>query len=183
MSDSFPQFLPVMSSESSHPKSPGMTVYVDSSPYPEVTGAHDPETVAMLKEDYAGVHGELTAITMYVYQDGRSTENETFANSVLQIAIVEMLHLDMLGDAIVALGGSPSFDDGQNYWTANNVNYTADFKEMLRTDISAESTAIANYEKHAALTKNQSVKALLERIIEDEKLHLRFFTETLSALD
>ena len=178
---SYPQFLPVIPSHARNPEHSGMPVCVDSSPYPEVQGGRDPRTVALLKDDYAGPKGELTAITQYVFQNGRS-ENDAFANSVLQIAIVEMMHLDMLGDAIVALGGNPSFDDGQTYWCACNVNYASDLEEMLKANIAAERNAIASYEKHAALTCNESVKALLERIAKDEKLHLRFYTETLQSL-
>jgi len=182
MENSFPQFLPIHNSQTAHPKGHNMTVYIDSAPYPEVNGGPDPETVAMLKDDYAGAKGELTAITQYVYQSGRSTDNDAFANSLLQIAIVEMTHLDMLGDAIVTLGGNPRFDDGHYYWNASNTNYASDIKEMLKANISAEKHAIESYTKHAELTKNPSVKALLERIAKDEKLHLRFFTETLESL-
>lgn len=182
MNNTFPQFMPIMPEQTSNPSKSNMTVYIDSSPYPEVEGAPNPATVALLKEDYAGVHGELTAITQYVFQNGRSTKNETFANSILQIAIIEMIHLDMLGDAIATLGGNPSFDNGQYYWNASNINYAADFREMLKADIAAERTAIANYTKHIALTNNPSVKALLMRIIKDEQLHLQFFTETLASV-
>ena len=65
------------------------------------------------------------------------------------------------------------------YWDASNVNYSSDKKDMLKANIASENAAIAGYEKHAAMTGNPSVKALLERIIRDEKLHLPFFTETL----
>ena len=182
MNQSFPQFLPLTASSAAHPRVSNMTVYLLSAPYPEVKGGHDPETAALLKEDYAGAHGELSGVTQYVYQHGRISDNEALSNSLLQLAIVEMTHLDMLGDAIVTLGGSPSFESGQHYWNAGNVNYTADLKEMLRADIQAETIGIATYERHIAEIRNETVKALLARIVQDEKLHLRFFTETLSAV-
>jgi len=181
MSNSLPQFIPLVSSKNSQPDHSKMIMYLDSSPYPKVSGDNDPATVSMLKSDYAGASGELTAITQYVFQNGRTTD-ETLANSILQIAIVEMMHLDMLGDAITTLGGNPSFDDENYYWNASKVNYVTDIKEILKADVEAEKTAINNYRKHAALTKNQSVKALLERIIKDEELHLRFFSETLASM-
>lgn len=181
MSD-FPQFVTMLPDQKASAQKSGIPVYVDSSPYPEVTGEPDPETVALLKEDYAGAGGELTAIAQYVFQTGRCTQDDHFANSILQIAMVEMIHLDMLGDVIVTLGGNPSFDDGKYYWSAHNVNYAADLAGMLRANIKAEQGAIAAYEKHAAETKNASVKALLQRFIVDEKLHLRFFEESLAVL-
>jgi len=180
MNNPFPQIFPIMQGgKQGH----GMTVYIDSAPYPEVEGGSDPATVALLKEDYAGENGELGGVLQYVFQHIQSEDNDSFANAILQIAIVEMTHLDMLGDAIKTLGGSAAFDNGRYYWDSSNVNYATGFKEMLAANIEAEKTAIANYRSHAAQTGNVSVKALLERIIMDEELHLRFFEETLGAVD
>lgn len=176
----FPQFMPPTSGPTANPMGKKMVVPVDSAPYPEVTGERDLATVALLKEDYAGSGGEITAITQYVFQSGRVTDNDSYANGILQIAISEMMHLDMLGDAIVALGGNPSFDDGKKFWCASNVNYAMSYKDMLKANIAAETGAIASYEKHIKMTKNESVKALLSRIIEDEKLHLKFFEDLLA---
>jgi len=179
MENTFPQFFPIMQGGR---QGPGMTVYIDSAPYPKVEDGDDPATVALLKEDYAGAEGELSGVLQYVYQHMMSEGDESFANAMLQIAIVEMTHLDMLGDAIKALGGSPTFDNGKFYWDTSNVDYAAGLQEMLQANINAEKTAIANYGKHAAQTANVFVKALLERIIKDEELHLRFFEETLAGL-
>jgi bacterioferritin len=159
-----------------------LTVYIDSEPYPKVDQGSDPNTVRMLKEDYAGAVSEMTAVAQYIYQNILCTDNESFANAILQIAIVEMNHLDMIGDAILALGGNPTFGNGSVFWQGKLVNYARTIPEMLRADIEAETQAIANYERHAASTKNASVRALLERIVRDEQLHLRFFRETLSGL-
>lgn len=160
----------------------GLTVYLDSEPYPTVAKGPDPSTVRMLKEDYAGAASEMTAVSQYIYQNILSADNESFANAILQIAIVEMSHLDMLGDAILALGGNPTFGNGTVFWQGKLVNYARTLPEMLRADIEAETQAIANYERHAANTTNASVRALLTRIIKDEQLHLRFFRNTLAGL-
>lgn len=173
--------VPNLTSTAASPGGNGMTLYLDSVPYPVVTGSNDPETVAMLMEDYAGAASELTAITQYIFQNTVS-DNEPYANAMLQTAIVEMTHLDMLSDAIKTLGGNPRFGNGQYYWQASAVNYADTMKEMLEANIQGETTAIQNYQKHAAATKNETVRALLLRIIEDEKLHLRFFKETLNTL-
>ena len=163
------------------PRGKGNYVLIDPAPYPEVTGSNDPETVKMLKEDYAGAKGELSAITQYIFQN-TTTKDKTFANALLQIAIVEMTHLDMLGDAIETLGGSPSFESGNVFWNASNVDYSQTRSGMLRADIKAESEAISEYKKHAAATRNPSVRDFLLRIAEDEKLHLKFFQDELAKL-
>ncbi len=160
----------------------GLTVFLDSGPYPTVEKGSDPNTVRMLKEDYAGAVSEMTAVMQYIYQNILSSDNESFANAILQIGIVEMSHLDMLGDAILALGGNPTFGNGTVFWQGKLVNYARTLPEMLRADIESETQAIANYERHAANTTNASVRALLRRIIKDEQLHLRFFRNTLASL-
>jgi bacterioferritin len=174
-----------MSQESaSNPNNgPERTVYLNSEPYPTVGKGSDPNTVKMLKEDYAGAVSEMTAIAQYIFQNILSTSDESFANAILQIAIVEMSHLDMLGDAILALGGNPTFGNGTTYWQASLVNYARTLREMLMADIQSETQAINNYESQAAATTNMDVRALLERIAEDERLHLRFFTESLDQLN
>ena len=133
----------------------------------------------MLKSDYAGAGGELTAITQYIFQNN-SVDDETFSNALLQIAIVEMTHLDMLGDAIHALGGSTEFSDGHRFWSAEYVDYSLPRIEMLRANIRAERGAIRAYNDHAARTSNSSVRDLLLRIASDEKLHLQFFQDQLA---
>jgi len=161
---------------------PEWVIFRDAAPYPEVSGPPDADTVAMLKQDYAGSAGELSGITQYVYQSiaaGAAKENESFAGALLQIAIVEMMHLDMLGDAILTLGVDPCFSDDQGFWSASNIDYTQGFDDMVRANIQAEQTAIANYQKHASQTGNKTVRDLLLRIAEDEKLHLRFFRKQL----
>ena len=158
----------------------GSIVLFDAAPYPEISGHGDPATIAMLKDDYAGRTSELTAITQYIFQNN-SSDDETFANAMLQIAIVEMTHLDMLGDAIHKLGGTTEFKSGGEFWTAANVDYSRDRADMLRANIVAEQGAIESYERHASATHNSSVRALLLRIADDERLHLKFFQDQLAA--
>jgi len=165
-----------------HPKGSSTSewiVFRDAAPYPEVAGPADPDTLEMLKQDYAGAESELTGIAQYIYQSIASGANEGFANALLQIAIVEMMHLDMLGDAVVALGGDPRFIVDGRDWSAANINYANDLDAMLRANIEAEETAIDNYRRHAARTGNKSVRDLVLRIVEDEKLHLHFFRKQL----
>jgi bacterioferritin len=159
-----------------------LTIYLDTSPYPHITGGNDPDTVALLKENYAGIVSELTAITQYVYQNIVTADDKAFSSAIQKIAVVEMSHLNMIGNAIQLLGGVPTFGDGRHFWQAGNVNYATNLAEMLRADIDAENKAIASYERHASQTGNSSVRCLLLRIIQDEKLHLRFFTEMLARV-
>ena len=152
-------------------------------PYPEVTGGNDPFTVELLKEDYAGIVSEMTALCQYMFQHLLLTENGySFARELECIAITEMRHKDLLGTAIVRLGGTPIFATTNTFWCANYVDYVEDPKRMILSDIKGEYAAIYNYRCHIQLTPNASVKRLLERIILDEEMHIRLFNEMLSAL-
>ena len=53
---------------------------------------------------------------------------------------------------------------------------------MILANINVEYAAIYNYRWHIQMTSNDSVKRLLERIILDEELHIRLFSEMQSAL-
>lgn len=180
-------YVPIISSTKSNDspnKGAASLVSLDTTPYPDVNQAlPDPETVEVIKGVRTGSGGEFTAIAQYIYQNNRITNNEAFTNAMLQIALVEMMHLDMLGDAIQALGGKPTFDDGKYYWQAGEVNYADTLVDMLKADIASEEGAIADYERAITMTQNEEVKALFRRIIEDEKQHLRFFREMLNKVE
>ena len=62
-------------------------------------------------------------------------------------------------------------------WTANYVNYDTCINGMILEDIKAETKAIENYGKHLCLINDRHIRKLIERIILDEKLHLRIFKE------
>lgn len=71
-------------------------------PYPPVAVREkNPFYAALLAEDFAAATGELTAIHQYVYQSW------IFAQRRYDIARVEMLHLDILGQLITLLGCVP----------------------------------------------------------------------------
>ena len=52
---------------------------------------------------------------------------------------------------------------------------------MLEDDIIGERHAIAGYEKMLKSLKNEQVKAIISRIIEDERLHLATLEKILSG--
>lgn len=55
-------------------------------------------------------------------------------------------------------------------------------QKFLRQNITAEETAILNYERTVLALHTESVKTLLERIILDEELHIKIFKELLAGL-
>lgn len=140
----------------------------------------------LLLDDYAGSKSELTSITQYVYQD--FDKFNTFTNlseTLSQIAMVEMKHLELLGKTIKLLGLNPelvfpSFPTrSYTYWDSHYVNYTTDIVSMLQSDIEIERIAIKNYLYHISIIEDKYIRALLYRIIEDEERHIECFQSLL----
>lgn len=147
-------------------------------PYPEIENAQeDIATVNILKNLANGRIGEMAGVTQYIYQSVVADKtNEEIASIFEEIGVVEMLHLDMLMHAITDFGGIPKYEDANgNFFNAGNLNYSMKLREMLDNNIRAESIAIENYEMAINRVKNQSLKALFARIIEDEKRHIEIF--------
>lgn len=156
--------------------------YKSEKEYPSLDGiTEDYKTLRVISPAYAGGRGELTAVLQYVYQSillGRFGKQD-MSKTVLGIAINEMHHLELLGTAITMLGAPPAFTACLpypiGYYSASNVNYAKSPCEMLEADIVAESNAIADYRKILTCISNKTLIALIERIIEDEELHLAAF--------
>lgn len=136
----------------------------------------------ILLQDYAGAVSELTAINLYVFQHISSEEKyKDYSKLIKGISIVEMKHLHLLGETIKLLGVKPVYTNsvypcGQ-LWSAAYVNYTDHILDMILEDIKSEKQAIRNYEKDICLISDKYIRKLLERIIEDEKVHLKLFKE------
>ncbi len=159
-------------------------------PYPPLDGLkEDHRSLRILSPAYAGKEGELTAVLQYVYQSltfeklGMPERGKT----LLGIAVNEMHHLELLGTAIANLGAPPVFTAFPpypvGYYSASNVNYCKNPKNMIAADIRAETRAIADYKKMISRLCNEPLVALLERIIKDEEYHLTVFEKIKAELD
>ena len=154
-------------------------------PYPEITGAVDnPMTVAVIKNLASSRTSELTAVLQYTYQSVLADKtNSEIADILEEIGIVEMMHLDMLMHAITEFGGIPKYEDSRgNMFTAQYVNYTPKLREMLDNNILAEKRSIEEYEQAINKVKNDSLKDLFRRIIEDEQRHIEIFKHLLDTV-
>ena len=149
-----------------------------SAPYPEIKGASDdPMTVAVLKNLMASRGSELRGVLQYMYQSVvADTSNEEIASILEEIGIVEMMHLSMLMHAITEFGGLPKYEDSRgNAFNTQYINYTPKLREMLDNNINAEKMAIDGYNDAIGKVKNESLKNLFRRIIEDEQKHIEAF--------
>ncbi len=159
--------------------------YSDPSPYPEVKVAGpNPCYACLLMDDYAGVISEFTAIGQYLHHYFLFKDIDKDLGKLLEnVSITEMLHMEILADTIKELGRDPqirgSISTCNNYWNGSFIYYGNELCAQLKADIDAEYKAIDEYRKHIRLIKDPYIKAILERIILDEKVHIRLFNEAL----
>lgn len=150
--------------------------YAVDQPYPSLDGilpnAHD---LNLIMGNYSGICSELTAVTQYFYHHLYTSDD--IAKTLMGIAIVEMKHLNIFGEVIKKLGGDPRFlyptFQNRNYWWCGSiVNYSKQLKPILISDIELERKTILEYQKQAKIVSQQPLKAVLNRIILDEQLHM-----------
>ena len=160
----------------------------DPAPYPEIAVCgQDCRYVELLSKSFASRRGELTAITRYCYQSWmlQKTTPE-LSHLLIRIAMVEMKHLDILGQLILLLGGEPRYyvpsPPGCVPWNGGMVDYTSrSLAQMLRNNIEAERFSCRTYRVHGGQIRDEKVSAMLRRLALDEQLHIRLFEDALSA--
>ncbi len=158
-------------------------------PYPPAeVKEKNPYYARLLLNNYAGQNGEMTAITLYLYQH-LITEKcyEELSDSLECISIVEMRHLEMLGELISKLGGNPLFrtqNQGRSiYWSGKFVSEIQDPRRFLMKNIEAENIAIRDYKTRVCQINDPLVQNLLERIIKDEEHHITIFRRYLDEFE
>ena len=147
----------------------------DQSPYPEIEDAlDDKQTVAILKDLASGRAGELNGILTYCFQSTIADKTNPDIGEIFEeIAIVEMRHLGLIMHAITKFGGVPRYESANGSpFSTGAINYSTKLKDMLELDIRDEQLAIDSYNQAIRIVKNESLKALLARIILDEQLHI-----------
>lgn len=161
------------------------TKYSAKLPYPEPrVERQNLEYANILLKDYAGKVSEFTAVSLYSYQHFVSEgKYKDYAELIGGVAVVEMKHLELLGETIKLEGIKPMYINSAcppgRPWNAMYVNYATFIKEMLMEDIKSEEKAIENYKYHMSLIKDKYIRKMIERIIMDEELHVKLFTKEL----
>ncbi|WP_409969558.1 ferritin-like domain-containing protein [Bengtsoniella intestinalis] len=168
---------------------PHDSAYALPTPYPPIDQVHPNGCdLTMAYDLYAGGISEYTAIAQYVYHHLYAREQgfEALEKEFLSIAIVEMRHLALLGSLILKLGGAPKFvsptKQGYTPWNATLIDYGCGLKDMILLDVKSEQAAICDYLHGAKCTQQAQIAALLQRISQDEELHLQAFTQMLHSI-
>ncbi len=162
---------------------------ISSTPYPSIDDiSPDACALKIISPAYASSTGELNTILQYLYQSfilGVKGCNR-LADKLESIAIAEMLHLKLLGKTIAALGALPVYTANPpsafNFYSSKFVGYSHTMPNMIEDDIMAEKHAIYAYERMLPRLKNQKVRGVISRILEDERLHLAAFMDILKEV-
>lgn len=160
-----------------------------SGPYPEPVVTHpNPRYARLLLQDMAGMKGEMTAIYQYLYEDWTLDAAYTLiAQTMLRIAKVEMYHLDILGRLIVMLGVSPRCrsipNNPRSAWNGNMIRCQQNIRQRLTYNIMLEEASIKAYTTHAKMIQDGNIPDILNRLAQDEKVHLEILKQFLSELD
>lgn len=153
-------------------------------PYPEIkVSCPNKHYALLLRDDYAGLVSEMTAITQYLYHyfDIKGC-NKEIAKKLESIAIVEMHHLEILAQLIILLGEKPIYFSNNTFWNGSFVDYGNNILDQLRSDLAAELKAIQKYNMHIRMINDPCIQKILERIILDEQIHVQIFTDMINAL-
>jgi len=101
------------------------------------------------------------------------------ARILMKIAQVEMLHFNMLGRYITALGGNPKYQMVSGgrlvIWNGGTINYAQEFPKIVSYNIILETSTMDNYVLQAERVMDKNLSAMLRRLAEDEKVHLTIF--------
>lgn len=158
-----------------------LTKYQVNLPYPIVTGLqHNYDQAKMLIEGYSGSISELTTVSQYAYHKVKCNRYKEIYDTLEGIFLVETLHLELLGDCINQLGVDPRYyitPIQKISWTSNFVDYKQTPSEMILADINGEIEAAQYYLRTAQKIENNKIEPLLLRLAEDEKLHVRIFSD------
>lgn len=148
-------------------------------PYPSIQVREQNVRYAnLLSVDYCGSVSEMTAITQYINDESRlSREYCQMAQTILGIAMAEMIHLQKLAQLILLLGGNVDYvaryrDGQQRMWTPQYVTMADNVGKLLQSGIESEKAAINQYRAHMKMIGDTNVNAVIARIIKDEEYHI-----------
>ena len=148
----------------------------------------DPYAARVISSAYATSSGELNATLQYIYHSISflNKGDEKRAELLKSIAIAEMIHLDLLGEALARLGSAPVYSFSPpaqyNFYSTKFVAYSRSLRNMLEDDIMGEKYAIYGYERMLPRLKNDTLRSLICRILEDENLHVTHLKSSLEGL-
>ncbi len=156
-------------------------------PYPSINDLKPNKKIAYkLKKAYAGRVSELSCINKYIFQHIYLDNSfKEIKKALKDIAIIEMHHLDILGNMIKKLGLIPAYTainkvGNESYWESNFISYEIDLPKFIIENIEGEKKAIKIYQNIIKEADDEIITDILNRIILDEENHIKIFKSILN---
>lgn len=133
------------------------------------------KTVKVLKHLYASNKSELNLLHTYLFQSFVTKDiNSQLFNTFTEFYLSSLNNLKLLADAIISFGGIPKFTNSQGlYFSTKFINYTTNTQRMLNNDIVLLKDIIKSYKNAIKCVNNQSLKNLLNNILESHNNQLK----------
>ena len=151
------------------------TEFQASEPYPPIDCSIKNSMYArIMLDNMAGNSSEMSAISLYTYNQLITDEYKEIAEIFHKISIVEMHHLYIFGTLARQLGADPRL------WTSRHnraVYWSPGFNHSLQE----EQFAVEKYTKQINVIKDEVIIHNLKRIILDEELHVNILENCLNT--
>lgn len=162
--------------------------------FPEIKASILPQDVInRVVSGYTAKKSEFTSQNQYRYQHlilTYSSELYNIGNWMKPIYLDESKHFEILGKKLFLTNVDPRLcryidndPDICEYWVGSNVNYVKEIDSIMRANIELENGAIRDYNEILAMTTDENLIELVNRILKDEYSHLNYFKAILEALD
>lgn len=155
-------------------------VFASSAPYPPVRISERNQLYGrMMLDNMGGQNSEMSTIGLYIYNNILIIDNERLSSIFKGISIVEMHHLHTFGEIARLMGENPRLwthrGNQMAYWSPSYKNYPMQLEALLLNALNGEKMAVQKYQNQCAQIQDICIVECLERIIEDEKIHIKIF--------
>ena len=155
-------------------------VFTAPGPYPVIGDMKKNRMYArMMLDNYGGIISEMSAIALYLNDAIQEGEQQETARIFMGIAEVEMHHLHIFGTLAYRLGEKPILRtmQGNRYasWSCYYTPYPTEWLPLLHTALHCERQTIQKYTRQMERVEEPLIQACLQRIIQDEEVHVTIF--------
>lgn len=152
--------------------------FAAANPYPPVCICErNPVYGRMMLDNVGGQNSEISAITLYVYNNLLIDENPRLSEFFHKISVVEMHHLHIFGQIARMEGENPRLwtHKGKQmvYWSPGYNSYPIEIEPLLQNALNSERGAVRKYQQQCQQIQDIHIVECLKRIILDEELHIR----------
>lgn len=155
-------------------------IFSASKPYPPVKVSEQNQRYGqMMLDNMSGQNSEMSTIGLYIYNNLLIIDNDRLSHIFKEISIVEMHHLHTFGSIARLMGENPRLwthrGNQMVYWSPSYKSYPMQLGDLLLNSLEGEKRAVQKYRNQCTQIKDMCIVQCLERIIEDELIHIKIF--------